>query len=113
RAFAPQARRAFDGSRPFGPYLTQIARNVVVDHWRLTRRQVPLDLNPLLEQLSLEADSQRRDAEGWADQRTVTAVERYLASLDPDLRRVHDALYVRGLSQREAAAALGLGRQAV
>jgi DNA-directed RNA polymerase specialized sigma24 family protein len=40
-------------------------------------------------------------------------LERRVASLPPDLGCVHDAIYVDGLSQREAAAALGLGRQTV
>jgi RNA polymerase sigma-70 factor (ECF subfamily) len=113
RAFAPQTRASFDGCRPYGHYLAQIARNVVVDHWRATRRQVPLDLDPLLDAMSLEADDAGKHTERWADGETVAAVERYLAALSPELQQVHDALYVRGLSQREAAAALGLGRQAV
>jgi DNA-directed RNA polymerase specialized sigma24 family protein len=33
--------------------------------------------------------------------------------LSPELKKVHEAMYVQGLSQREAAAALGLGRQVV
>jgi RNA polymerase sigma-70 factor (ECF subfamily) len=113
RAFAPRTRASFDGARPYGHYLAQIARNVVVDHWRTTRRQVPLDLDPLLDAMSLEADDAGKRTERWADPETVAVVERYLAALPPELRQVHDALYVRGLSQREAASALGLGRQAV
>jgi len=113
RAFAPRTRASFDGARPYGHYLAQIARNVVVDHWRATRRQVPVDLDPLLDAMSLEADDAGKRTERWADAQTVAVVERYLATLAPELRQVHDALYVRGLSQREAAASLGLGRQAV
>jgi RNA polymerase sigma-70 factor (ECF subfamily) len=113
RAFAPRTRASFDGTRPYGHYLAQIARNVVVDHWRATRRQVPLDLDSLMEAMSLEADDAGKRTERWADPDTVAVVERYLATLPPELRQVHDALYVRGLSQREAASALGLGRQAV
>jgi RNA polymerase sigma factor (sigma-70 family) len=39
RAFEPQTRRSFDGVRDYGPYLRQIARNVVVDHFRRKQRQ--------------------------------------------------------------------------
>ena len=49
RAFSPASRRRYDCSRPYGPYLGQIARNVVVDHWRKTRRLVAIDVVPLLE----------------------------------------------------------------
>ena len=44
---------------------------------------------------------------------TLSFLQRRVRSLPPELRRVHDAIYVDGLSQREAAAALGLGRQTV
>src|SRR5947207_9223725 len=43
KAFAPEARRRFDASRPYKPYLAQIARNTAVDHWREMRRYVPSD----------------------------------------------------------------------
>jgi RNA polymerase sigma factor (sigma-70 family) len=115
KAFAPEARRRFDASRPYLPYLVQIARHVAIDYWRQMRRYIPSDLEELIEKLSLEeaeitADNSRND---WADPETVAVVERYLASLDDDSRRIHEALYVKGLSQREAAALLGIGRQAI
>jgi RNA polymerase sigma factor (sigma-70 family) len=115
KAFAPEARRRFDANRAYLPYLAQIARNVAIDYWRQMRRYVPADLEELLEKLSLEeaqitTDNGRND---WADPETVAIVERYLASLDDDSRSVHEALYVKGLSQREAAALLGLGRRAI
>jgi len=113
RAFSPESRQRYDCSRPYGPYLGQIARNVVIDHWRLIRRRVALDVAPLLETLSVESDAIESAPERWADEESIAVVERYLASLAPDVRRVHEALYVQGLSQRDAAAALGLGRQAV
>jgi RNA polymerase sigma-70 factor (ECF subfamily) len=113
RAFSPEGRQRYDGQRPYGPYLGQIARHVATDHWRAVRRQVPLDVAPLLDALSLEADDTQGAAACWADPATIVVVERYLASLESDVRRVHEALYVQGLSQRDAAAALGLGRQAV
>jgi RNA polymerase sigma factor (sigma-70 family) len=115
KAFAPEARRGFDAARPYRPYLAQIARNVAVDYWRQMRRYVPSDLDQLIERLSLEeaVSNADDDRNGWADPETVAVVDRYIASLDEESRRVHDALYVKGLSQREAAALLGLGRQVI
>jgi RNA polymerase sigma factor (sigma-70 family) len=110
KAFAPATRRRFDPQRLYAPYLAQIARNVVVDHWRARQRQVPLDVDELIDRLSLETTS---DDVSWADFETVTIVEGYIASLDMNERRVHHALYVKGLSQREAALELGIGRQVV
>ena len=110
KAFAPDARRRFDPARPYAPYLAQIARNVVIDHWRARQRQVPLDVDELIDRLSLETPG---DDGSWADFETVAIVERYLAALDMDARRVHHAIYVKGLSQRDAAVELGMGRQVV
>jgi RNA polymerase sigma-70 factor (ECF subfamily) len=112
KAFAPEARRRFDASRLYEPYLAQIARNAAIDHWRQMSRYVPSDLEQLIERLSFEAAADD-GADAWADRETVAIVDRYVASLDDESRRIHDALYVRGLSQREAAAALGLGRQVI
>jgi RNA polymerase sigma-70 factor (ECF subfamily) len=111
KAFAPETRRRFDCGRPFGPYLVQIARNVAIDHWRARRRQVPMDVDQLLAELAVNADRNAAPDDDWAASATLAVVERYLVSLDAEERRVHEALYVRGLSQREAAAALGIGRQ--
>jgi RNA polymerase sigma factor (sigma-70 family) len=112
KAFAPDARRRFDEDRPYEPYLGQIARNVAIDHWRQMRRYVPSDLEQIIEKLSFE-DAETSPRNEWSEPDTIAVVERYLASLDGETRRVHDALYVKGMSQREAAAVLGLGRQVI
>jgi RNA polymerase sigma factor (sigma-70 family) len=112
KAFAPDARRRFDAARLYEPYLAQITRNVAVDHWRQMRRYVPSDLDQIIDRLSLEADAPGGGGD-WADSETIALVNRYVASLDGESRRVHDALYVKGLSQRDAAEMLCLGRQVV
>jgi RNA polymerase sigma-70 factor (ECF subfamily) len=113
KAFAPEARQRFDPGRPYRPYLAQITRNVAVDHWRQMRRYVPSDIEQLIDRLSLEAEADSADAGAWSDAETVALVNRYVGSLDEDSRRVHEALYVKGMSQRDAADALGLGRQTI
>jgi RNA polymerase sigma-70 factor, ECF subfamily len=105
-AFAPSARRRFDGLRDYQPFLRRIARDVTVDHVRRDRPHLPLD----------DEASARIAAEqplDLAQLRVLAVLESSVASLPPELRHVHDAIYVDGLSQREAAAALGLGRQTV
>jgi len=113
RAFEPRTRRRFDGLRQYGPYLGQITRNVVVDHLRKHWRQLSAERDMVLEEITLAPAAEAASPGSGADLRTMTLVRRYVAGLSPDLRRVHEALYVRGLSQREAALALGLGRQVV
>jgi RNA polymerase sigma factor (sigma-70 family) len=112
RAFEPQTRRRFDGIRDYWPYLAQITRNVVVDHLRREGRQITVPPALFADETMLHADP-AQSADGFGDPQTMALVGNYLAQLPPELRRVHEALYVRGLSQREAAVALGLGRQAI
>jgi RNA polymerase sigma-70 factor (ECF subfamily) len=112
RAFEPETRRRFDGVREYGPYLTQIARNVVVDCLRRKLRQVARDAGPLFDEVSLDLVPPV-EPEDFADLQIMTLVGQYVEGLPEDLRRVHEALYVQGLSQRDAAEALGLGRQVV
>jgi RNA polymerase sigma-70 factor, ECF subfamily len=110
RAFEPAARRRFDGVREYGPYLARIAHNVVVDYLRRRQRQVVRDPGLLVEWLHLATLDR---GEPFGDLETMALVSQYVARLPADLRRIHEAMYVEGLSQREAASALGLGRQVV
>jgi RNA polymerase sigma factor (sigma-70 family) len=110
RAFAPETRLGFDGLRPFAPYLFTIARNTMVDWWRRRGREVPtvLTLDDAPEEVVAAGD----EAAGtFADPRTMVVVERFVRGLPPELRAVHEARFDKGLSQRDAAEALGMGRQ--
>lgn len=42
RAFSESSRTTYDGVRPFGAWLTVIARNLVVDRWRRAERDARL-----------------------------------------------------------------------
>ncbi len=112
RAFAPRARQAYDGQRPYEAYLNSVARSAAVDGLRS----------------SGESSRQARALEGselpdWEPQESMTPerhvlaeearalVRRFLDALDEDERSFADARFVEGLSQERAAAALGLSRQ--
>jgi DNA-directed RNA polymerase specialized sigma24 family protein len=47
------------------------------------------------------------------DRQVLELVERFLATLTPDDRRLIELRHVEGLSQRDAADVLGLGRQRI
>jgi RNA polymerase sigma factor (sigma-70 family) len=112
KALSPEARRTYDGLRPYGPYVFAIARNVLADWQRRSGREVPTDGTSL--EASLEAMPPAvDDVHAYADQGTVDIVERFVRGLPADLRALHEHRFVRGLSQRDAAAALGLSRQNV
>jgi RNA polymerase sigma-70 factor (ECF subfamily) len=107
RAFAERARLAYDGLRPYRPFLLTICRNLVVDDGRKRGRELAVDDPPE----PLPADG-GHDPE-WADAETVAVVERYVAGLEGKLRALYEERYVKDRSQNEAAAALGLTRQKV
>ena len=108
RAFAPDTRLSYDGLRPFVPFLFTIARNTLVDWWRRRGREVPmaLTLDDTPEEMTADVAPGNFD-----DARTMAVVERFVRRLHDDLRAVHEARFDRGLSQRDAAEALGMGRQ--
>jgi RNA polymerase sigma-70 factor (ECF subfamily) len=103
RAFTERARLAYDGIRDYGPFLTSIARNLLVDRARRSGRELSLD--------SMNEDPPMEVEEPWADDATMKLVRDYLGELGPELRGVHEERYVRAASQEEAARRLGLTRQ--
>jgi RNA polymerase sigma factor (sigma-70 family) len=109
RAFAPDTRLGYDGLRPYTPYLFTIARNTLIDWWRRRGRQVPTSLT--LDEAPDEVAVTEDPGGAYADARTMVVVERFVRGLVPELRAVHEARFDRGLSQRDAADALGIGRQ--
>jgi RNA polymerase sigma-70 factor, ECF subfamily len=108
RAFAPRAREAYDGLRPYGPYLRQIARNLLVDRARATNHSVPLDEGAL--ELVVEPEIAEADPT-WQEQRRQTAA--YLAGLTPELQKLVKLRFEDEMSQEQAAAALGVSRRRV
>lgn len=115
RAFEPGARGAYDGIRPYGPYLRTIARNVVLKAFRDARELFPIaDADVPTGDAIVLADADAPSAE------TVTLraelgdiVRSFLATLRAADRELLQARFVEGLSQRDAADRLGLGRQQV
>lgn len=107
KAFSERARLAFDGKRDYGPFLSTLARNVVVDWARKRHRQVALDDFPEITEKLAETSAE----EPWAEPDALRVVEAYLRSLPENLAAVHRERYVLGHTQKEAAEALGLSRQ--
>jgi RNA polymerase sigma factor (sigma-70 family) len=107
RAFAERARLSYDGLRDYGPFLVTITRNLLADRARKRGREMAfVELESVEELVVLQEQP-------YADEPTMKAVRDYLAQLPADLRGIHEQRYVRGVSQQEAARALGLSRQQV
>ena len=109
-AFRPRARLAYDSRRPYANYLYMIARNLLIDLLRASRRRVTTC--PFQTSDSGAAPQTPDVSQGTlTDEETRFSIARYLASLPPLLRQLHELRYVDQLSQDEAATALGTTRQ--
>jgi RNA polymerase sigma-70 factor (ECF subfamily) len=102
---------SFDGSRDFGPYLRGIARNVMVDRARRNGRELLVPEIQFDEAAASGSDPYPDIMVEWEDPDAIAVARRFIQDLSPDLARVHLVRYVEGLSQREAAAQLGITRQ--
>ncbi|NMO18211.1 sigma-70 family RNA polymerase sigma factor [Pyxidicoccus fallax] len=112
RAFREQARRDYDGVRPFEAWLNALARQAAVDvlraAGRIAREAVPLENTPIVERLATDSPSPEDRA---LEAETRELVRRFLDGLDEAGRSFADLRFVQGLSQERAGAALGLSRQ--
>ena len=106
RAFAPRARDAYDGVRPYGPYLRRIARNLMIDRARAEGQTVALD-----DDVEIAAEPEPPDDAEWIALRSETAA--YVAGLPAELQKLVDLRFERELSQEDAARELGVSRRRV
>lgn len=116
RAFEPAARARYDGLRPYAPYLKAIARNLVLQGFRRQQARFPRlgELDGLdLEEIEDDGPAPL-DPEHELQARQVQQVVRaFLALLTADERELLRLRFSEGLSQRDVADRLGLGRQLV
>jgi RNA polymerase sigma factor (sigma-70 family) len=114
RAFEPRAREGYDGIRPYGAYVTTIARNLVLRSFRAREVLFPLETDAGPSNAELVAvDVAPTPERELHDRQVLELVERFLATLTPEERRLIELRYVEGLSQRDVAEVLSLGRQRI
>lgn len=106
RAFEPRARLAYDGLRPFRAFLLGIARNVLLERLRVDELS-----RSRFEVVALDAE----DPAPGPEQRLVDAeltglLTGFAGTLRADDRALFAARFEAGVSQEEAAAALGVSR---
>jgi RNA polymerase sigma factor (sigma-70 family) len=111
KAFSASARQTFDERLDYRPYLLTIARNVLADHYRGRRRDT--SMSDAVDDQQISADNGPAPEPSWAAPSLLPVVERFVAGLESPLREIHEARFIQGKSQREAARALGLSRQSM
>jgi RNA polymerase sigma factor (sigma-70 family) len=94
-----------DKGRDPVPYLVSIARNLHVDGLRRRRGFTPPSDEPIV---VLEEEERLRDR-----RLEVEIVAAYARRLSPELADLYEARFERGMSQRDAAALLGVSRRQV
>jgi RNA polymerase sigma-70 factor (ECF subfamily) len=108
RAFADRARAAYDGIRPYRPYLLRLARNCVIDHARRQSAEraarVELDLD------ALSSEPEPIDPV-QVQQRDRAAA--YIATLDAEARELVRLRFTLELSQAATAEQLRVTRRRV
>jgi RNA polymerase sigma factor (sigma-70 family) len=109
RAFAAGARAAYDGVRPYRPYLRRIVRNLLVDRARVGGRIVQD-----LDDDALEADDpDPAPDEALAHHRIVAATRDFVAALDEESRTFVQLRFQDEHSQDDVAAAMSCSRRRV
>ncbi len=107
RAFAEKARDAYDGLRPYRPYLLQIARNLLIDDYRKQARrplQVPIEAADQQESEALPAEERL----AWQQLRQATLA--FLATQTEEIRKFAQMRFEEDLSQYQLMDQLGWSR---
>jgi RNA polymerase sigma-70 factor (ECF subfamily) len=114
RAFRPESRRAYDGLRPYRPYLLTIARSAGVSllraSGRVARESVRLEEAPSVSAMPSEAPTPEEELMRSEVRRLVGTFLDQLADGERALARLR---FMDGASQEAAASELRLSRQQV
>lgn len=110
RVFSDQSRRAYDGLSPFGAWLTGVAHNLAVDHFR-KRRTSEAVLQSLASPGGMaEASTGPAPDVAAEENEAARLLATFHASLEAGERLLFEARYEARLTQEETAASLGLTR---
>ena len=110
RAFAQRARLAYDGLRPYRPWLLRIARNVLADHWRKHGVAVAVFSDADATEVAAPTED-AADGMHWRALRAAT--QDCVAGLDDEMRTFVRFRYEDGAAQRDVATRMGVTRRRV
>jgi len=114
KAFAERARLAYDGLRPYLPYLLRVARNVLVDRWRRQGAElagVDADVAEIEPDGAAAPDDSAVEDLHWKALREAT--QACVTEMDVEMRRFVQHRFEDDLPQREVAARMGITRRRV
>lgn len=113
RAFRPAARRSYDPTRAYEPFLFAIARNVVTDHLRACRREERLhaSLVGAAPHAATAPEGAPLEPAAARDLFALRRARQVLGSLPQRQRELFRVRFEEDTSQRAAAKLLGLSYQ--
>ena len=116
RAFSASARQAYDGVRPYRPYLLRIAKNLLVDRLRggaaaMQQRGAPIDIERVIDENAPLGSGQRDDE--LYDQELSARAREYVATLAEEMRTLVTLRFELDLSQVDVAERMGKTRRRV
>lgn len=109
RAFSPTARNAYDGLRPFRPYLLRIARNLLVDR---ARRKGRIEYGATVDVDAVD-ESVHSPEDAILSARLRTATRAFISGLDERSRRIVTLRFEEERAQEDVARELGITRRKV
>jgi RNA polymerase sigma factor (sigma-70 family) len=110
KVFAPAARDGFDGIRPFGAYITTIARNIAIDRARRQQRDAKhVTVVEHIDRLAAPTGTLSNPEIRLEEGQILAIVVRFRDALADADREVFRARYEAGLPLRQAAKSTGLG----
>ncbi|MDP1822603.1 MAG: sigma-70 family RNA polymerase sigma factor [Archangium sp.] len=109
RAFSAQTRLSYDGLSPFGAWLTGIAHNIIIDHFR-KRQTAEVVSRRLTHSPESRFESSPQPDVATEENEAQRLLASFSGALEASERSLFVARYERRLSQDETAASLGLTR---
>jgi RNA polymerase sigma-70 factor (ECF subfamily) len=113
RAFSKAGREAYDGVRPYRPYLLRITKNLLIDRARRTRPELSLDPSVPEQLLDAAMIAEPTVAEDIDWKNLSRATREYMERVSEELREVVRLRFEEELSQEETAARMGITRRRV
>jgi RNA polymerase sigma factor (sigma-70 family) len=115
KAFSEKVRTAYDGIRPYRPYLITIAKSVLIDHLRKQSREVllPFDSDDEDRIMGKMEDAEVSDDDRAEDlhwQRCLTASKQYVEGLDASTRRFVELRFIQEMPQLSISETMGMTR---
>lgn len=92
----------------FGPWVYQVARSVVADHWRSSTRRTNLTADAPDEALDAAAPVAWIDEEGDVEREVAGYLALFVSMLPSPYREALTLTELEGLTQKDAAAMLGI-----